>query len=205
MISNLSLDAERRDQLNSILDGCFWNACFVDEKARIGVSVVELVGVQFEDQRVGNAYPVILVCYPMQRVAASYQVDGEVRSLHMDDINSALQEFTFKEIDDWDLVDPPAEKRFLWREKLSLDARLGAEDKEVHILEMWQDDSPFQTFNLAFWFQRLFIFNAKLNPLTLWDLETARERGKHVAQHGWLWTGAIPPLDVDAFLGKICC
>jgi hypothetical protein len=205
MINDISLEAAQRDRLNSILDGCFWNACFVDEKARIGVSVIELIGVQFEDQRIGDAYPVVLVCYPVQRVAASYQVDGEVRPLHIDDINPALQEFTFKEIDDWDIVDPPSEMRFRWREKLSLDARLSEGDKDSHILEMWQDDNPFQHFNLAVWFQRMFLFNARLNPLTLPDLEAARERGKHkhVADRGWLWTNTVPQLSVDALLAKI--
>lgn len=203
MINNLSLDVEQRDRLNSILEGCFWNACFVDEKTRIGVSIIELVNVHFEDQRVGDAYPVVLVCYPLYRVAASYQVDGKVRSLHVDDISSALQEFSFKEIDDWDLIDPPSGKQFLWREKLSLDTCLGVSDNEVHVLEMWQDDSPFQTLNLAFWFKQLFLFDAKLNSLTMLDLEMARERGKRVAHRGWVWTGVVPPLSVDALLAKI--
>lgn len=203
MINNLNLDAEQRDRLNSILDGCFWNACFVDEKTRVGISVIELVGVQFEDQRIGDAYPLILVCHPVQRVAASYLVDGEVRSLHVDDINSALQEFSFKEIDEWDIIDPPPGKQFRWREKLSLDVRLGAGSEEVHILEMWQDDSPFRTLDLAFWFRQLFLFNEKLNPITLQDLETAQERGKLVADRGWLWKGVVPPLSVDAILAKI--
>jgi hypothetical protein len=203
MINDISLDAEQRERLNSVLEGCFWNACFVDQKARIGASFVELIGVHFEDQRIGDAYPVVLVCYPVQRVAASYQVGGEVRPLRIDDINSALQDFVFKEIDDWDLVDPPPEKRFLWREKLSLDAHLGEGDKDSHLLEMWQDEIPFQTFNLALWFQRIFLFDAKLDPLTLPDLEAARERGKRVADRGWLRTGAVPPLNMDALLARI--
>jgi hypothetical protein len=44
MINDISLNAEQRERLNSVLDGCFWDACFVDEKARIGISVVELIG-----------------------------------------------------------------------------------------------------------------------------------------------------------------
>jgi hypothetical protein len=203
MINDISLNAEQRERLNSVLDGCFWDACFVDEKARIGVSAVELIGVHFEDQRLGDAYPATLVCYPVQRVAASYQVDGEVRPLRISDINSALQEFSFREIDDWDLVDPPPEKQFLWRERLSLDARLGEDSKDWHILEMWQDDSPFQTFNLSLWFQRIFLFDAKLNQLTLLDLEAARERGNQAADRGWLRIGAVPPLSVDALLARI--
>jgi hypothetical protein len=203
MTNDISLDAEQRERLNSILDGCFWDACFVDEGVRIGVAAVELIGVHFADQQIGDAYPVLLVSYPVQRVAASYEVDGRIRQLRVDDINSTLQEFSFREIDDWDLIDPPSVRRFLWHERLSLDSRLGEADENSHVLEMWQDDSPFQTFNLSLWFQRMFLFDANLNPLTLADLEAAQERGKNVADRGWLRTGFAPQVSMDALLAAV--
>ena len=201
----IDLSPERRGRLNSILDGCFWNACFIDEQARMGIVIVELVGVLFEGQRMGDAYPVVMICYPVCRVAASYKVDGSLRALDLRDINTALHDFSFKEIDDWDIIDPPASQRFRWRKDLSLDVNLG-ECADTHILEMWQDDGSFQTFNLAIWFQKLFLFDAHLNPLTLDDLERARRKRREVnSDLGWRRIATVPAFSIEDLLHKIRC
>jgi len=201
MSETIALDTEARNRLNAILDGCFWNSCFIDSHTRVGVAVVELIGVQFECQLIGDAFPLILACYPVTRAAASYKVDGRVRALDIEDLDSALQEFSSREIDDWDLVDPPASKQFLWRDEVSFDVNIGS-GAGSHLLEMWQDEGPFQSLNLAMWFERLLLFKADLEVLTLEELERARERTRQTSQKGWLRTGVVPPVTAEEILRK---
>jgi len=44
-VAAIDLSTEECSRLNRILDGCFWNAGFVDEQARIGIVAVEIIGV----------------------------------------------------------------------------------------------------------------------------------------------------------------
>jgi hypothetical protein len=203
----IDLGAEGRNRLNPILDGCFWNACFIDEQARMGIVVVELVGVSFEDQRRGDAYPVVMACYPVSRVAASYKVNGLVRALDLRDINAALHEFSSKEVDDWDIIDPPADQRFLWQQDLSLDVSLsgslGTRTQE-HFLELWQDDGSLQSLSFGLWFCNLFLFDGHMNALTLDGLERARKKRQEAfGEIGWYRTARVPSLNIDDLLDKI--
>jgi hypothetical protein len=203
----IDLSAEGRSRLNQILDGCFWNAGFVDEQARIGIVAVELVGVSFEGQRRSDAYPIVMACHPVSRVAASYKVDGVVRPLDLRDINAAVHEFSFKEIDDWDIIDPPTNQRFRWQKDLSIDKSLNGSSEaraQMHFLEMWQYDGSSQSFDLALWFQNLFLFDAHMNTLTLSDLEEARKkRLEAIGEIGWHRTAIVPCFDIDDLLSKI--
>jgi hypothetical protein len=203
----IDLSSQARDRLNSMLDGCFLNACYVDRHTGLGIAVLELTGVAVAGQRFGDAYPIVLAAYPVARIAVSFQVDGAVRELGLDDINVALQEFNFKEIDDWDIIDPPMDQRFRWADRLSFDSDLGR-GKAEHFLELWQDESPSQVLDIAMWFQGLFIFDINLNTLTLEDLEEARERSERlrsvqVRDLGWLRTGVMPSFSSQEVVEKI--
>jgi hypothetical protein len=78
------------------------------------------------------------------------------------------------DIEDWDMVDPPASMRFKWGDSVSLDMRWG--DNEKHLLELWQDDSPLQLFNIALWFDDLYLFDKELRPVSLEMLAEWREQ-----------------------------
>lgn len=203
MSADLDLDPDQCGRLNTILDGCFWNSVLVDRSARIGVVILELVGVFFEGQPAGRSYPAILACCPVSRAAASYQVDGKIIPLDLEDLNSALREFNFNEIDDWDIVDPPTRQRFKWRKQLSLDVNI-SDHAGRHMLELWQDENPFQSLDLAIWFDRLFLFNVDLRPISLSDLEGARkariESGKDL---GWERANNMSLPDVDELVRRI--
>jgi hypothetical protein len=203
----VDLGERSRERLNSVLDGCFLNGCFVDRRTRVGVVALELTSVALEGQRLGDAYPILLVCYPVSRVAAAFRVDGVIRELELDDLNAALNEFNFKEIDDWDIIDPPAAHRLRWIDDLSLDVYLG-DGQGKHMLEFWQDEYPFQAINIAIWFDRLFILDANLSSLTLDDLVEAAKRSVALrrAQErdlGWFRTAIVPSFTYQDILGRI--
>jgi hypothetical protein len=73
-----------------------------------------------------------------------------------------------------------------------------------HVIEVWQDESPFRTLNLAIWFEKLFLFDVNLNPVTLDDLERARKAWTEVAKDiGWHCAYATPTLNVEDLLERI--
>jgi hypothetical protein len=195
VLASLELAAQGRRRLNALLDGCFWNACYFDVEDQIGAVVVELVGVQVKQYPPQHAFPVLMVGYPVSRIAASWKRGGKIQRFDLEDVNSVLHEFSANEIDDWDIIDPPEDQRFRWREDLSLDVTL--EGSEDHMLEMWQDEEPFQTFDMAFWFKHLFLFDMSLRPLDPGGIEEARDGG------WWNRTNAVPEFSCERLLRMI--
>ena len=135
-----------------------------------------------------------LAVYPVSRVAASHIVEGEVRPLDLEMINGVLREFSYRTIEDWDMIDPRTDQRFKWRDKLSLDIRWGGSEK--HLLEFWQDDAPIQEFDIALWFDRLYVFDLKLRPVSLDMLTEWRQRLKVAMDEtvgpGGGWSRSVP-------------
>lgn len=107
------------------------------------------------------------------------------------------------------MIDPPASYRFNWQDKISLDLRWG--DNEAHLLELWQDDAPLQLFDIALWFDNLYLFDQKLRPVSLEMLAAWRQRLKAelYASVGPtdVWSRSIPaaspPVPLSSVLERI--
>jgi hypothetical protein len=158
------LDAASRTVLNQALLDCDLVSFVVDEAARTAVVSFYATGLLPEGASLQEAYPLFLVARPVGRVAARHTVDDQVRPLRLDDIDAALDQFTVKYMDDWDIVDPPEEYRRWTGQELSVDVRLGAED--LHVIELWQDELPRLGLDVGVWFGQLFVLDRALNPVT---------------------------------------
>jgi hypothetical protein len=159
------LDAASRTVLNEALLDCDLASFVVDEAARTAVIGFYATGVLPEGGLVQEAYPLFLVARPVGRIAARHTIDGAVLPVRLEDIDAALGQFTVRYMDDWDIVDPPAEYRLRWTgQQLSLDARFGADD--LHVIELWQDELPRQGIDIGVWFDRLYVLDHQLKPVT---------------------------------------
>jgi hypothetical protein len=192
--TGIALDSDSVEALNTVLEGCDLVSCMVDPDSRLAVATVNVFGILPEDGRLEEEYPLCLAVYPVGRVAASHVVDGEVQPLDLESINQVLSGFSSRDIEDWDLIDPPASLRFKWRDKVGLDVQLG--DDQKHLMELWQDDGPIQLFNIGLWFDRLYLFDLKLRSVSLDMLAEWRQRLKVAMDEsvgpGGGWSRSIP-------------
>jgi hypothetical protein len=169
------LDAASREVLNEALQDCDLASFVVDGAARTAVVSFYATGILPEGGQLLAAYPLFLVARPVGRVAARHTVDGAVLPVRLDEIDSVLDQFAVKYMDDWDIVDPPEQYRARWTgQELSLDARFGAEDP--HVIELWQDELPEHGLDVGVWFARLFVLDRELNAVTPALLTAWRER-----------------------------
>jgi hypothetical protein len=170
----LPLDPESVETLNSALEGSDLASCVVDPESRLAVITLNVFRILPEDGVLEEEYPLCLAAHPVGRVAASHVVEGSVQPLELGNIDQVLSGFSYRDIEDWDIVDPPASLRFKWRDSVSLDMRWG--DNENHFLELWQDDSPLQLFDIALWFDDLYVFDKQLHPVSLEMIAEWRRR-----------------------------
>jgi hypothetical protein len=173
------LDVASREVLNRALEDCDLASCVVDEAARTAVVTFYVTSILPEDGSLEEAYPLCMVARPVGRVAARHSIGGQVQPVRLDDIDSVLDQFTIKYMDDWDIVDPPKEYRQRWTGQASLDTRLG--DEEQHLIELWQDELPQHGLDIAVWFDRLYVLDRELNPVTPAMISTWRQRWSDAA------------------------
>lgn len=203
--AGISLDADSVEMLNSVLQDCDLVSCVFDRDSRLAIVTANVFRILPEDGLVDEEYPLCLAVYPVGRVAASHVVEGEVQPLALESINQVLRGFSYHGIEDWDIIDPPVSLQFKWRDKVSLDARWG--DNQEHVMELWQDDAPIQLFNMALWFDRLYVFDMNLRPVSLDMLVEWEERLK-VAMHesvgpGGGWSRSIPAPSPPVQLSRV--
>lgn len=87
--------------------------------------------------------------------------------------------------------------------------RLG--DNERHLLELWQDDTPVQLFDIALWFDDLYLLDKKLRPVSLEMLAKWRQRLRAAMDasvgpgEGWSRSipAASPPAPISSVLERI--
>jgi hypothetical protein len=207
--ASIALDPDSVEALNSVLEGSDLVSCVVDAESRLAVVTLNVFRILPEDGVLEEEYPLCLAVHPVGRVAASHVVEGSVQPLDLGNINTVLSGFSYRDIEDWDIVDPPASMRFKWRDSVSLDMRWG--DNEKHLLELWQDDSPLQLFDIALWFDDLYLFDKKLRPVSLEMLAEWQQRlraaadasvGPGVGVHRSI-PAASPPVPVSSVLERI--
>jgi hypothetical protein len=169
------LDAASRAVLNGALLDCDLVSFVVDAAARTAVASFYVTGILPEGGLLHEACPLFLVARPVGRIAVRHTVDDEVRPVRLDEIAAVLDQFDVKYMDDWDIVDPPAEQRLRWTgHPLSLDARFGAE--ATHVIELWQDELPRHGLDIGVWFDRLHVLDRELNPVTPAMITAWRQR-----------------------------
>jgi hypothetical protein len=173
------LDAASREVLNRALEDCDLASCVVDAAARTAVVTFYLTSILPEDGLLQEAYPLCLVARPVGRVAVRHSIGGQVQPVRMDGIDGVLDQFAIKYMDDWDIVDPPEQYRQRWSGQVSLDTRLGDEDQ--HVIELWQDELPQRGLDIAVWFERLYVLDRELNPVTPAMLSAWRQRWSDAA------------------------
>lgn len=98
----------------------------------------------------------------MSRIAASLRTGwwndnaAEVIPLEVNDIDATVRSFGGCPIYGWQFIDPPAESWSNWRDRLSLDARLG-EEESAHVIDVFQEGgsaSP-RYLDLRIWFAQI--------------------------------------------------
>jgi hypothetical protein len=165
MNSDFPLDTASRDVLNEALLDCDLASFVVDAAARTAVASFYVTGILPEGGLLQEAYPLFLVARPVGRIAVRHTLDDEVLPVRLDDIDAVLDQFSIRYMDDWDIVDPPAEQRLRWTgQQLSLDTSFGAED--LHVIELWQDERPRHGLDIGVLFDRLYVLDRELNPVT---------------------------------------
>jgi hypothetical protein len=162
--SAFPLDAASREVLNRALEDSDLASCVVDAATRTAVVVFYVTSILPEDGSLEEAYPLCLVARPVGRVAVRHSIGGQVRPISLDGIDSVLDQFAVKYMDDWDIVDPPEQYRQRWAGEVSLDTLLGDEDQ--HLIELWQDELPQHGLDIAVWFDQLYVLDRELNPAT---------------------------------------
>jgi hypothetical protein len=117
-------------EFNGILDGCSLASFATDPSSR-PVVVTLNSKIQPEDSAQGVLRPLVLALHPVGRIAASYHVvarpagtadadQGRASPIELSDIDQVIATFSNPWIDDWELIDPPDNIRFAWRDELSL-------------------------------------------------------------------------------------
>ena len=173
------LDGASRDVLNEALQDCDLASFVVDAAARTAVVSFYATSILPEGGLLQEAYPLFLVVRPLGRIAVRHTLDDEVLPVQLDDIDSVLDQFAVKYMDDWDIVDPPEQYRRWTGQQLSLDARLGEED--LHVIELWQDELPRRGLDIGVWFGRLYVLDRELNPVTPAMITAWRRRWRDAA------------------------
>jgi len=179
-VSAFPLDVASREVLNGALLDCDLASFVVDAAARTAVVGFYTTSILPEGGLLQEAYPLFLVARPVGRVAARHILDNEVLPVRLDDIDAALDQFAIKYMDDWDIVDPPEQYRLRWTgQELSLDDRFGEEG--LHVIELWQDELPRHGLDIGVWFDRLYVLDRELNPVTPGMITAWRQRWHHEA------------------------
>jgi hypothetical protein len=169
------LDAASREVLNEALMDCDLASLVVDPAARTAVVSFYATGILPEGGLLQEAYPLFLVARPVGRIAVRHILDGEVLPVTPDGIDAVLGRFAVRYMDDWDIVDPPAEYRLRWTgQQLSLDAHLGEEG--LHVIELWQDELPHHGLDIGVWFGGLYVLDRELSPVTPAMISSWRRR-----------------------------
>jgi hypothetical protein len=207
--ASIALDPDSVEALNFVLEGCDLVSIVVDPESQLAIVTLNVFGILPEDGVLEEEYPLCLAVHPVGRVAASYVVEGNVQPLDLGSINQVLGEFSWPTIEDWRMIDPPAGIGFKWRDTVSLDMRWS--DSEEHLLELWQDNAPLRLFNIALWFDRLYLFDVQLRPVSLEMLTEWQQRLKTAMDasvgSGGGWSRAIPaaspPVSASSVLERI--
>jgi len=208
-LTSIPLDPGAIEALNSVLEGSDLVSCVVDPESRLAVITLNVFKILPDDGVLDEEYPLCLAVHPVGRVAASHVEEGSVQPLELENIDQVLSGFSWRDIEDWDMIDPPASYRFTWGDKASLDMRLG--DNERHLLELWQDDTPVQLFDIALWFDDLYLLDKKLRPVSLEMLAKWRQRLRAAMDasvgpgEGWSRSipAASPPVPISSVLERI--
>jgi hypothetical protein len=122
-------------------------------------------------------YPLHVVLHPLGRVAVSHRVrdrpaagsNGEdaytVRQVDLDALDHVIGTFPYRTVEDSDLIDGHADDYLSSQAQLSLDLRWP--EHRSHVLGLWLDDAPRQLLDIGLWFERLYLLDAALNPVSL--------------------------------------
>ena len=200
------LDPSSVTELNTILDSCDLLSVVGEASSRL-VIVTLAVDVLPDGWQPQVAYPLVMALCPAGRIAASLCVHDQhsdpdssaphiVRQVQLADLDEIIGTFSNHWIDDWDIVDPPPEHRFKWRNDLSMDACWGGE--QDHFVELWQDDGPYQLLDIGVWFSQLYLFDAELRHVSRPTLAKWRQRYKTEMTRrsspsvGWVTTSPQP-------------
>lgn len=175
-VAGIPLDSQAVESLNSALEGSDLVSCVVDPDSRLAVVTLNVYRILPDDGLLEEEYPLCVAVHPVSRIAASHVVEGELQSLDLDMINDALRGFSYRTVEDWDMIDPPVNQRFKWRDKISLDLQWG--DSQKHFMELFQDEVPIQEFDIGLWFDNLYLFDLSLRPVSLDMLAEWRQRLK---------------------------
>jgi hypothetical protein len=206
---NVKLDARSTQEINTTLQDCDLLSCQVDKNLRLAVVTLGVFSILPPDGDISEEYPLHVAAYPIGRVAASHVIEGKLQPVELDSIDEILAQYANKEIDDWDILDPPEQFRFQWSDRLSFDRRWDGATE--HVLELWQGWNPSNIFNISIWFENIHLFDRHLNSVTLEMLTTWRQNLKEAMDattapgQGWrrFVPGTPPPADLTQVAERI--
>jgi hypothetical protein len=182
--ASVPLDPASIQALRVVLDEPDLAGCVVDAVSRLAVVILN-VGILPDGWQPGQLYPLHFALHRIGRVAVSYRVRdasashaGEdvyaVRLLELDDLDRIVDGFSYRTVEDSDLIDDHAGDYFQTREPLSLDVQW--EGQRAHVFGLWMDDAPRQLLDIGLWFERLYLLDAELRPVNMEALAGWRKR-----------------------------
>jgi hypothetical protein len=139
----MELTSGQRDGLNVALNEAAWRGIDVDAEAARAMVTVEVLTLPVDGPAPDDT-TMVLTLNGVSRVAASLRdgrwndTEAAVQRLSLADLDAAVRRFGGCPVYGWEFIDPSPQSWTGWRDRLSLDANLAAE-QAPHVLELFQE------------------------------------------------------------------
>jgi hypothetical protein len=156
------ISQDERDGLNVALNEATWAAMDVDVAARRVRLLFDVLSFPPDGAASADSHVIVAVSL-VSRIVASLRMGwwndeaAQVVPLEVADLDATVRSFGGCAIYGWEFIDPPEESWRHWRDRLSLDVRLG-QDESPHIIDLFQHDGPAaraRHLDLRIWFTQI--------------------------------------------------